>query len=602
MACILLWLQSLTTEARHGPLHCSGTPTSLGHAVGWVLLRVLAILIGLELVYIVGANAVLSTTLTRSAVESARGIKLDYGSAYSVMPGRIHVRGVRLRFEDRNVQFQLTIGSGRFDVNLHELANRTFHVRSVRAADVTYRMRDKVHEVGGDEARLAAYAPIEGFTDPPLYKAEPPITPTPVDKLWRVHIENVIAEVNELWILEYRFSGAAEASGSFILQPTQWVQVSPGQLRFRYGGLYAGPHAVAKDFRGTIQCTVPGLDVRKATGMEVFRGISAKSEMQLSQGQLGFLDLYTVPRTGVSIAGEMSVGIRADLEQGRVGSNTVIDLQTDSFVSRLGNLEATGRLKAAISRDTGAERMRVNVDIANTSLRTKSSQSSGPILRRSSATLLLDGVDLLQGVRPADAELDADVEFPQFRWFNDVIASDQAPLFHGRGNAQFGFKRTADGTGSGQLEVALERAGLTYRGKRVSVEGHATARFRTEERPQRSAQGALSAQLSGAESWLALALGPFLQNALAHGLDLGAVDATVAFHVAPKQTTLELTHAHSGKLEAKGFLRLPTGREKVGAVLFSAGPWRLGLALEGGETRFTPLVSGQWLDDRASTN
>src|SRR5215471_17295310 len=111
---------------------------------GLVLAGALAVLCGLELVYLIAANLVLRSSLIQGAVAGADGMHLEFESAYSLLPGRANVRGLLLRVEDYNVQFQLSIEHGQLDIGLDELLRKRFHVYRVRAEGVSFLMRHKM--------------------------------------------------------------------------------------------------------------------------------------------------------------------------------------------------------------------------------------------------------------------------------------------------------------------------------------------------------------------------------------------------------------------------------------------------------------------------
>ena len=203
-----------------------------------VVVRVSAIVLALTAGYLLAANLLLQTRLLRHLVSSGSDVQLEYDSAYSLWPGRAHFTGLMLRVEDHNVQFALS-ASGVVDVSLHELVLRRFRAVRLTTTDTTFRMRHKLHSVEPKNAlRVAAYPPIKGFQDPPLYSGpkSPPIPDAEYD-LWSVALENVHADLSEIWVLEYRYLGNAHADGSFQLAPARWFQVQPSSLRLDRGTL-----------------------------------------------------------------------------------------------------------------------------------------------------------------------------------------------------------------------------------------------------------------------------------------------------------------------------------------------------------------------------
>src|SRR4051812_14243912 len=131
-------------------------------AVAWRLGVVLAVL---TLFYLGVANLILGGGFIARFTEKSDDIRIDYDSAYSVWPGRVVVRNLRVRMEDHNIQFWILVESGFLDISLHELLQKRVHALRVDGENVTYRMRHKLSRVGKEGPRVAAYPPIPGFAD-----------------------------------------------------------------------------------------------------------------------------------------------------------------------------------------------------------------------------------------------------------------------------------------------------------------------------------------------------------------------------------------------------------------------------------------------------
>ena len=63
----------------------------------FVALRVLLVLGGLAALYLLLGNVVIKTALLKRLANTSPSVQLEYGSAYTLFPGRVHVDGLRLR-------------------------------------------------------------------------------------------------------------------------------------------------------------------------------------------------------------------------------------------------------------------------------------------------------------------------------------------------------------------------------------------------------------------------------------------------------------------------------------------------------------------------
>ncbi len=135
---------------------------------------VIAAVLGLWALYAIAGNVLLRTTLLRDWLDSNEDkLKVEYDSAWTWLPGRVHVRGLSLRFQDSNVQMLLELERANIYVDPFALARRTFHATHVDADGARLLFRHKLTHLEGNEGRVAAYPRIPGFADPPLKSAAP---------------------------------------------------------------------------------------------------------------------------------------------------------------------------------------------------------------------------------------------------------------------------------------------------------------------------------------------------------------------------------------------------------------------------------------------
>src|SRR5271163_2091484 len=75
--------------------------------VAWLALRAAALaVLGLAALYLVGINVLLRTHLLRKIVtDGPDKLLLEYRTAYSILPGKVHVDGLRLRGRDDNEEW-----------------------------------------------------------------------------------------------------------------------------------------------------------------------------------------------------------------------------------------------------------------------------------------------------------------------------------------------------------------------------------------------------------------------------------------------------------------------------------------------------------------
>jgi hypothetical protein len=187
---------------------------------------------GLVALYYVGMNVFVATRLFRNAIGYDPGsLLVEYDRAYSAVPGKIHVEGLRIRGRDSNVEWILAIDRCDFRVSFTDLLRRRFHASHVEGDGLTLRLRRRKDEVTPEA--MSATPRIPGFLDPPLSDVGPPLTPLTDANyhLWSIWLDGVHAShVREIWIDTVRYTGGLTIAGSWFFRPMRWLDVGPATI------------------------------------------------------------------------------------------------------------------------------------------------------------------------------------------------------------------------------------------------------------------------------------------------------------------------------------------------------------------------------------
>jgi len=600
-----------------------------------VLGRVAAVLFSLELLYLAVGNAILRTQLIQRSVETAEGFSLEFRGAYTLLPGRAHVRDLSLRFEDYNVQFEVAIAEATLDIALSELPFKKFHVTRLDAHGTRFRMRHKLIAVGDDAERVAAYPPIKGFADPPYFVGvrAPPLPETADYDLWRVRIDHVSAAVSELWVMEYRYQGAGLAKGSFVVHPARWVQVEPASLRLDGGSLSLGSHRVAGRTRGKITCDIPDMHVQAREGAQVLKDISATLQLELKEGSFDFLQAYLARLGSARYGGNAEFSIDLNVVRGVLQSGSRVDVRATPFELHHEFADLTGDLMLSAQRGPEPD---PELSLALSAPRLSASRKStapSPSVEGVVASLTVRGADFSEelslgaaklAVKRAHAESlawfaqpglalagSADVGFELSRSARQELAGDarlhvrEGHFEHedfamgGDLHTQLAFRRGAEADAAIELQkLSVQLSGGTLRSgaKRSKpfdalVEG---SNLRLTPAQDASAAGTLRVRVSDAEALLPLVMGAPLTDITSTALNLKQLDAQTAVQLSADGVNLRVIDARSGNLRVRGYFSKRT-REPRGAFLLSSGPINVGVTLSGGATEVSPFVGDGWL-------
>lgn len=606
-------------------------------------------LIGFELTYVVAANIILRThSLDGWVTGATKGLFLKIDSGWTVLPGRVHVEGLELHFEDYNVQFAVMLDEGTVDLSLFELPAKTLHFTRVRASGVRYHFRHRVHGAKGLERRLALYPKIEGYADPPLYEGPP--TPPLTDEqynLWTIHLEDVDARATELWFLEYRFAGRARARGGFRLEPERDAQTERCTLALD-GGLHVGQDTVASKLTGWLHAQLDRHDPRVVQGAKIFSKISVNTKLDADIPDLAFTGLYRSDG-GVELSrGGGTVQARAQLEHGAWMENTAIRYETAGITVAKKPLAVTGplALDAQIvkgGRDSIME-LSAKTPRLRVAVRGGPHDLDHPSARAVHLTLGVSA-DLTRPIEPRSARARVQLDVPELRWLDHVLERE-ALFTHGSSQAKLDLRWSKGEPGGGTVALAAKEARfalgenvlqvsgdvdaqITYDGAnrrgmfdalevrlpRVAVKhdeewkplpGGLKAkaeRLRWQGEPPRRVQGRFTLDAAEIKPFLPFVISSSILRTVAKALvSLGETHAVVELDRTPEALELSIPEARSANLRVVGILRSERATPEPCGRFFLQNPaLNFGIELHRGETSIKLFASPDWWRERPPT-
>ena len=237
--------------------------------------------------YLVVANVLLRTRLLRNAISgsavsfaigaNASDLNLDYASAYSVIPGHVHLEGLTIRGREQTVEWFLSLDHADVELDLFDLLHRELHATRLRSSGFAIRARMRLDPMHVTPEVVAALPPIEGFADPPLLDVgpeAPPLTDATY-KLWTIDLEDVDVEhVREVWIHTLRSEGDTHVHGRWLFRPQRWLDVGPATVDADGVDISYGSQPLATGVRGSFGATIHPFDLRQADGLAFFDHVS----------------------------------------------------------------------------------------------------------------------------------------------------------------------------------------------------------------------------------------------------------------------------------------------------------------------------------------
>jgi hypothetical protein len=628
----------LAIPRRASPGHAVAPPKRRFEA-GWLVRLVLFAVAGFAVLYLLAANVLLRTRLLRDFVSRGEGVELDYASAYSVWPGLVHVRGLALEVRDYANQLSVAADSAVVDICLHDLAFRRFHASDVALSGLAFRYRQTVDPRDGMQPYVAAFPPIRGFPDPPVRVGEePPPVPDAEYDLWHIAIDEVLAELRELWILEYRYVGLGTLRGGFRLQPARHFAVYPATVSLKRGTLSVGDAVAADRLELDLEGHIESTDVRLVRGAALAEQMTGRVRANVEELELGALDARGAESREWQVDGRARLGVTASMTRGRLDAGSSAELEVPKLVLRAPFGKLTGETSSTL-RAGGEGRL----DWVTTSPRLSLANSSpypGPTLGTPRLALVLHSETLGHAPSLRGVELDLPrLVVPSLGWAERWVKRSGVPIRVGgriEGRAHFSSGagrgpeakvrlRLADAELStervraalgGRVDIELERIeGDRPRSRghvEIELDGVEVERARERSKPFRAAlrlpdlrlalepepvlSSGIEAFATPADSLLSLALGsPMLEDLAADVFSLEQLDAQARIELSPRSLRVELSRAASGTLTGQGFWQRPAAGDARGAFLISSKVANVGISLVGSDATTAWFVPDDWL-------
>lgn len=276
-------------------------------------------------------NAVLNLALRPLLNAHPDRLRIDYTSAWMLVPGHLHVLDLRIRNEGPADRWFVCADRAYGVVDLSELFDRSFHAVGVRGAGIRmgYERRDDV-------------APTE-------------VAAARSRNPWFITLDDMqLDDVQEIQIGDYQLAGDATIAADVSLRGRYVdaeMAISIGAMRADLGDI-----PVAEAIQGDVNLVVEGMD-REDLGPEELGAISGQAAVSADVQNLKFLDFYlaAVPWLALEGVGHVDADATVDHAQFQVGSELSADFP-ELFVRLVGDdVTGSGRLRCEVGTDADGE-------------------------------------------------------------------------------------------------------------------------------------------------------------------------------------------------------------------------------------------------------
>ena len=263
------------------------------------LTRILLGLILLAGLYLLALNLFLNTPLgPRAFSPRPERFRIDWRSAWSILPDRVNVRGLRLIGHTSNVAWTVAAARARGRIDLPALFGRTFRVSDFHGEGV----RSEILR-----------GPGVGAPSRPGQSGGRP---------WTLRFERVALEhVREIRFNDFRLTGDGHAEGAFQTVFGGDFRLEPSRLRMPAGELAMGADTIARGIDLTASISMGPYVIREHPGLEGFDFLSGSLQARGGVPELPFLERERIPSAK---PGTLMVDLRAD--QGRLATGSRFEI------------------------------------------------------------------------------------------------------------------------------------------------------------------------------------------------------------------------------------------------------------------------------------
>ncbi len=318
-----------------------------------LLIRIAVILVSIEVLYLVAANAVLNLPATQSWLNRLQPERTLYhwNSAWTWFPFRVRVTGFTINGQSWSQQWQMSAPAISGSLSLLPLFAETLHFDDVETGDIVVRFRPRPSP-DRDDAAIRQYYPVIEGRDPNL-PAEPVPTQTPG---WRMTFDvRRINGQNDVWLAANRMTVVGEAAATITRQNHNGpLTISDGSADLTVKSLSVAGREVSDNasIKGTFAFAtfVP----QENRGLNLLPFLSLDADIDVPVSGLDFLDFFFTKVADMNLSGNGGLKGHVAYDRGALAPGTDVNLAADTLTVDLSPYSTHGSGNVAITVDAAA--------------------------------------------------------------------------------------------------------------------------------------------------------------------------------------------------------------------------------------------------------
>ncbi len=337
------------------------------------MLRTMGLLLILAAALEIALHTFLNVWLAIALNNRPERFHLSHDLAWMVVPGEVHVRGLKIRQQGKRDQWILEVDRATVRIDVLTLLDRRFRITHAVASGAGFRWRARADVRQGP--RSLGEPDIPGFTNPPDPTPEalyPPARP------WRVELEDLdITNIREIWLDDFRYSGAARVQGSLTIQAHKWLEAESILLSVHQGQLTRDDESLVTGLHGEVAFDLVGSEPKEMVGRSLLGAMSGTVALQANIHGLEFLEYYMGGAPWLDLrGGQGAVELDLRMEDGafRVGSRVLVEMADVVAGMQDHTVVGDGEVVVSVDDEEGFPQTTVRVDLLNVEIREEGGQ------------------------------------------------------------------------------------------------------------------------------------------------------------------------------------------------------------------------------------
>ncbi len=305
-------------------------------------LRIAIVLLAIELLYVAGANIFLNTSSIAGDLINRRPerIHIEWDSAWTVVPGLVHVKNLRFRNQTRRVQSYIEVDKTTVLCALTALTQRTFRTHWLRARGITAKARPRPDDLASIESIRPYFPEIPGLE----LTAAQEMPRRAMKRPWRIQLDGMSADgIRDVWFANFRIRGNASASGTADIITRADVSIPAASGEFAFDSATFNEQSIGKNLNGQFTISMTPFVPRQNPGIAFFKFLSGELQIAASVDDLAFINYYLSQIPWLQLSGSSELAGRVVLDKGLLASGTQLEFEHADMLAQLGDYVAKGR-------------------------------------------------------------------------------------------------------------------------------------------------------------------------------------------------------------------------------------------------------------------